>query len=107
VNSGYNNVGNSNTYLGYYSGFAATGSNNVFIGNCAGVGVSLAGYCSSIAIGSCAVVSSNNQLSIASTTNWIGTASTATAGGLAPVNVYEYLCITVNGQARKIALYAV
>lgn len=97
-------AGSCNTFLGTDAGISNNGSNNIFIGWKSG-GTSI--NSNSIAIGVCTPITSNNQLSIGSTFSWIGTASSVTAGSLAPVNVFEYLCVTINGQPRKIALYAV
>ena len=80
------------TNLGFNSCF------NVFLGSGSGPTMS-ATYSNSIAIGTGAKISKSCQSSIASSVAPIGRASTATA-------IVEYLCITINGIDRKIALYS-
>jgi hypothetical protein len=79
---------------------------NVFIGTDTGATFS-SSFCHSIALGHCACITSNNQLSVASVQSPIGTASTATDFGTTLCNPAFWLCVTVNGVNGKIPIFGV
>jgi hypothetical protein len=108
-----NSIGRFNTFVGFSTGMLSTSAErNVFIGNEAGYSTTTAtnsvyigngagysgNYYSTIAIGSGAQPTSNNQLVIASSENFIGTASAGTFS--------HFLNIKVNGVDLKIPLYS-
>ena len=102
-------VGTQNTFIGPFVGISKTltGSCNTFIGGCSGPTMS-SGFNGSIAIGYKAEISSNNQLSIASDSVPLGTASTFTSGGPAALTIPVFwLNVTVNGIDGKLPIYGV
>jgi hypothetical protein len=93
---GYNtSTGCYNSYIGFCSGITNTdGCFNTIIGACANI---TAGWDSSIAIGTRATITANNQLVLGSSTNFLGTASSGTFN--------QFLCARINGTDFKIPLY--
>jgi hypothetical protein len=94
-NAGSTSTASKNVYIGTNAGQNnATGNNNVHIGFEAG---KTGNWTSTIAIGSGAAPTANNQLVIASATNFIGTASSGTFS--------YFLTAKINGVDFKIPLY--
>jgi hypothetical protein len=91
--NGATNASNSN-FFGNCAGYCATGAcHSIFIGYNAGNGASLS---ASIALGSCAIPTSHNQLVLGSS-----------AYPLSTVNSGNCLVVNINGTMKKIALLSV
>jgi hypothetical protein len=98
--TGDNTNGSCNIFFGDSIGFGLvqSGSGNIFIGVGSGATYSNS-FAYSVALGFGANIDNSHQLSIGSSVGYIGTASTSGS-------VSEYMCVTINGQKRKIALLA-
>ena len=96
--SGNNGEWFESVIIGQNTGQSGNGCRNVVIGSRSfGPGTSVVTYNNTIAIGYCAIATTNNQLVLASTHSWIGTASTGTFN--------QFLCARINGTDFKIPLY--
>ena len=96
--AGANGAWCESVIIGHCTGQSGNGCRNVVIGSRSfGPGVSNVTYHNTIAIGYCALATTNNQLVLASVHSFIGTASSGTFN--------QFLCARINGTDFKIPLY--